>query len=151
MDEKKLIDEYNKLAQGLNMDSDDVDELASPVLPEDILAEAVPGSIRKAEHFVAMMDQVVTFLKKKMDVANVQVETPLSFVHSLEQLSHVDSKPLKAAQTRLGSLLKTLEIINLHQYTPLALVADFLTLVATYKVSIIGIDEHLCFALFYLL
>ena len=34
--------------------------MANPVLSADILQEAVPGSIRKAEHFVAFLKKVFT-------------------------------------------------------------------------------------------
>ena len=33
------------------------------VLPEDLLKEAVPGNIRKAEHFVAFLKRFVEYLK----------------------------------------------------------------------------------------
>ena len=33
------------------------------VLPEDLLKEAVPGNIRKAEHFVAFLKRLVEYLK----------------------------------------------------------------------------------------
>lgn len=33
------------------------------VLPEDILKEAIPGNIRKAEHFVAFLKRFVEYLK----------------------------------------------------------------------------------------
>jgi DNA excision repair protein ERCC-2 len=32
--------------------------LANPALPADILQEAVPGTIRRAEHFIAFMRKV---------------------------------------------------------------------------------------------
>lgn len=33
------------------------------VLPDDLLTEAVPGNIRKAEHFVAFLKRFVEYLK----------------------------------------------------------------------------------------
>jgi hypothetical protein len=33
------------------------------VLPDDLLKEAVPGNIRKAEHFVAFLKRFVEYLK----------------------------------------------------------------------------------------
>lgn len=35
----------------------------STALPEDLLKEAVPGNIRKAEHFVAFLKRLVEYLK----------------------------------------------------------------------------------------
>ena len=48
--------------------------MANPVLSADILQEAVPGNIRKAEHFVA-------FLKKVhfMDLIALYIFVPLLF------------------------------------------------------------------------
>lgn len=37
--------------------------MANPSLPDDILQEAVPGNIRKAEHFVAFLRRFVEYLK----------------------------------------------------------------------------------------
>lgn len=36
---------------------------APAVLPEDLLKEAIPGNIRKAEHFVAFLKRFVEYLK----------------------------------------------------------------------------------------
>lgn len=36
---------------------------AALVLPEDLLKEAIPGNIRKAEHFVAFLKRFVEYLK----------------------------------------------------------------------------------------
>src|SRR5713101_7104074 len=33
------------------------------VLPEDLLKEAIPGNIRKADHFVAFLKRLVEYLK----------------------------------------------------------------------------------------
>lgn len=33
------------------------------VLPDDVLDEVVPGSIRKGEHFIALMRRLVEYLK----------------------------------------------------------------------------------------
>lgn len=35
---------------------------ANPILPDEILQEAVPGNIRKAEHFIAFLRRFVEFL-----------------------------------------------------------------------------------------
>ncbi len=34
-----------------------------PALPDDLLKEAVPGNIRRAEHFVAFLKRFVEYLK----------------------------------------------------------------------------------------
>jgi Helical and beta-bridge domain len=34
-----------------------------PALPDDLLKEAVPGNIRRAEHFIAFLKRFVEYLK----------------------------------------------------------------------------------------
>lgn len=41
--------------------------LSNPVLSRDLLDEAVPGSIRKAEHFLSFMRQVVQYLRSLLN------------------------------------------------------------------------------------
>lgn len=41
--------------------------LSNPVLSRDLLDEAVPGSIRKAEHFLSFMRQIVQYLKSLLN------------------------------------------------------------------------------------
>lgn len=33
------------------------------VLPDDVLAEVVPGNIRKGEHFLGLMKRLIEYLK----------------------------------------------------------------------------------------
>jgi hypothetical protein len=40
-----------------------IGQITSTVLPDDLLKEAVPGNIRKAEHFVAFLKRFVEYLK----------------------------------------------------------------------------------------
>lgn len=81
-DASKLQDEYAKLVEGLQEAATDEDAFMSnpgpyrghpatmavllnrsTVLPEDLLNEAIPGNIRKAEHFVAFLKRLVEYLK----------------------------------------------------------------------------------------
>ncbi|CAN0035795.1 unnamed protein product [Choristocarpus tenellus] len=62
-DQQRLNDEYQRLVSGLagsgvtgQFDADSLP--ANPALPADILQEAVPGNIRRAEHFVSFMRKV---------------------------------------------------------------------------------------------
>ena len=55
---EKLKTEYERLVEGLKQAQERRDNdahLANPVLPDHVLQEAVPGNIRKAEHFAAFM------------------------------------------------------------------------------------------------
>ena len=59
-------------------------------------------------------------------------ENPSSFLHHIYQTVCIDRKPLRFCSERLQSLLHTLELTNLADYSPLTLVATFATLVSTY-------------------
>jgi DNA excision repair protein ERCC-2 len=82
-DAEKLQNEYAKLVEGLR-DADEAREedafMSNPglsplnqiknvicadlvALPDDLLKEAVPGNIRRAEHFVAFLKRFVEYLK----------------------------------------------------------------------------------------
>ncbi|CAG8653628.1 5372_t:CDS:2, partial [Paraglomus occultum] len=53
-DARKLQEEYTRLVEGLreaNRNREEEVFMANPVLPDDLLKEAVPGNIRRAEHF----------------------------------------------------------------------------------------------------
>ena len=81
-DAQKLQNEYAKLVEGLRGADEAREEdafMANPgmakllfdsaiaqivlALPDDLLQEAVPGNIRRAEHFVAFLKRFVEYLK----------------------------------------------------------------------------------------
>ena len=65
-DATKLQDEYAKLVAGLQEQDVAREEdqfMTNPVLPDDILKEAIPGNIRRAEHFTAFLARFVEYLK----------------------------------------------------------------------------------------
>ncbi|RMX69953.1 hypothetical protein KXD40_009676 [Peronospora effusa] len=115
--------------------------LGNPVLPDDVLDEAIPGNIRRAEHFVAFMRRLIEYLRQRIRVRQVESETPQAFLHQLHQAISVDIKPMKFCYTRLNSLLRTLEVTNLEEFNSLTHVADFATLVATYAEGFMLIIE----------
>ncbi|EPY87421.1 TFIIH basal transcription factor complex helicase XPD subunit-like protein [Camelus ferus] len=99
-DAQRLRDEYRRLVEGLREASaarETDAHLANPVLPDEVLQEAVPGSIRTAEHFLGFLRRLLEFCAE-----------------------------------RLRSLLHTLEIADLADFSPLTLLANFATLVSTY-------------------
>ena len=128
-------------AQQLQSAADSV--LANPVLSSDILEEAVPGNIRKAEHFVAFLKKIVQYLKTQLQGKDVVNRTPLAFLHEMQAVTSLERKPLQFTYTRLNSLLRTLEITSLDDFNALQDVANFATLVATYMDGFAGITEPL--------
>ncbi|CAJ1388569.1 unnamed protein product [Effrenium voratum] len=136
-DASRLQEEYKRLVQGLRqagqIDEAMADQLQSPVLPEDLVSEAIPGNIRRAEHFIALLRRIVNFCRRYLHVERAQCEGPLSICHKLEQDAEVDSKSLKFCHERLRSLLNTLQVANLDEFSPITKVADFVTLLGTYS------------------
>ncbi|KAK3741288.1 hypothetical protein QZH41_012587 [Actinostola sp. cb2023] len=109
-DAQKLREEYNRLVE-----------------------EAVPGNIRKAEHFVGFMRRFIEYLKTRLRIQHVVQESPQSFLQHVYQQVCIERKPLRFCAERLGSLLHTLEIPGAQDYGPLTLIANFATLVSTYN------------------
>ncbi|QSZ35912.1 hypothetical protein DSL72_007034 [Monilinia vaccinii-corymbosi] len=136
-DSEKLKDEYAKLVEGLRGADEARAEdafMSNPALPDDLLKEAVPGNIRRAEHFV-------TFLKRFIEYLKVISETPASFLAHLREYTFIEKKPLRFCAERLTSLVRTLELTNIEDYQPLQEVATFATLVATYEKGFLLILE----------
>ncbi|KAK4040575.1 hypothetical protein C8A01DRAFT_35439 [Parachaetomium inaequale] len=143
-DQTKLQDEYEKLVEGLRGADDGRQEdsfMANPTLPDDLLKEAVPGNIRRAEHFVAFLRRFIEYLKTRMKVRQVISETPPSFLSHLKEHTFIEKKPLRFCAERLTSLVRTLELTNIEDYQPLQEVATFATLVATYEKGFLLILE----------
>ncbi|ORZ35249.1 transcription factor TFIIH complex subunit Rad15 [Catenaria anguillulae PL171] len=134
-DAEKLRAEYDRLVEGLRgaaeaRDANDL--LGNPVLPDDVLEGAVPGNIRKAEHFVAFLRRFIEYLKTRLRVQHVVAETPASFLQHLRETTCIERKPLQFCAERLSSLVRTLEITDIDKFSELNKVAMFGTLVATY-------------------
>ncbi|XP_032819762.2 general transcription and DNA repair factor IIH helicase subunit XPD [Petromyzon marinus] len=134
-DATKLKEEYRRLVEGLRDASvareTDV-HLANPVLPDEVLQEAVPGNIRNAEHFVSFLKRFVEYLKSRLRVTHVLSESTPAFLKETYDRICIDRKPLRFCSERLRSLLRTLEIADIADFSPLTLVCNFATLVSTY-------------------
>lgn len=124
-DEQRLRDEYRRLVEGLREASaarETDAHLANPVLPDEVLkgepcsappprlptrlvpadpplpsclAEAVPGSIRTAEHFLGFLRRLLEFVKWRLRVQHVVQESPPAFLSSLAQRVCIQRKPLR--------------------------------------------------------
>ncbi|XP_039030869.1 general transcription and DNA repair factor IIH helicase subunit XPD-like [Hibiscus syriacus] len=106
--------------------------LSNPALPDDILKEAVPGNIRKAEHFLHVLRRLVQYLRGRLDTENVEKESPVGFVASISSHAGIDQKTLKFCYDRLHSLMMTLEITDTDEFLHIQTICDFATLVGAY-------------------
>ncbi|XP_075089982.1 general transcription and DNA repair factor IIH helicase subunit XPD-like [Nicotiana tabacum] len=133
-DAGRLRAEYNRLVEGLaqRLPAQDV-WLANPALPDDIMKEAVPGNIRRAEHFLSVLRRFVQYLKGRLDTENVEKEGPVAFVASITTQVGIDQKMLKFCYDRLHSLMLTLEITDTDEFLHVQTICDLATLVGTYS------------------
>uniref|UniRef100_A0A1Y1MAL3 DNA 5'-3' helicase n=1 Tax=Photinus pyralis TaxID=7054 RepID=A0A1Y1MAL3_PHOPY len=134
-DAKRLQDEYQRLVAGLKdasvaRETDVI--LANPVLPDEVLNEVVPGNIRNAEHFIGFLKRFLEYIKTRLRVQHVVQETPAGFLRDLQSKVCIERKPLKFCAERLASLLRTLEIADMTDFSPLILITHLATLVSTY-------------------
>ncbi|KAL7066765.1 DNA repair helicase family protein [Cryptosporidium serpentis] len=152
IDEKRLQEEYNRLVRGLKSTGQIEDDLVLeelqrfPVLPaevEKLKKELVPGSIRKAEHFLLIMKKITLYLQNYIRVFTPKIEGPLTFLNHLEFSCMIDVNIIRFCDERLRSLMNTLQIIDMDQYSPIELVCTFCTILGTYsKGFVIIVDPY---------
>jgi DNA excision repair protein ERCC-2 len=134
-DEERLTNEYKRLVEGIK-EAQRIREtdmaLANPILPKDILDEAIPGNIRKAEHFIIFMKRFLEYVKTRLKVQHKVQESPPAFLKDIASKVCIERKPLRFCYERLRSLLKSLELADFQNYGPLVLLANFATMVSTY-------------------
>lgn len=95
---ERLQQEYEKLVENLKKVEEEraIDRAwANPVLPNAILEEAVPGTIRTAEHFIIFMRRIMEYVKHRMRTRMVQVESPAAFLRDIKSRVFVDRKPMR--------------------------------------------------------
>nr|XP_033810978.1 general transcription and DNA repair factor IIH helicase subunit XPD [Geotrypetes seraphini] len=134
-DSHRLKEEYRQLVEGLreaNVARETDVYLANPVLPDEILQEAVPGNIRMAEHFMGFLKRFLEYLKSRLRVHHMVQESPPSFLKDIFEKVCIERKPLRFCAERLRSLLRTLEIADIADFSSITLIANFATLVSTY-------------------
>lgn len=106
----------------------------APVLPNDIVKEAVPDSIRKAESFLSFLEKLVSFLQSRANSQIVTQVKPNPFLRDLgRECQEENSSVFQTTYDRLVSLLRTVQVSSWSDYRPLLLVGDFITVLATYE------------------
>ena len=131
----KLQTEYEALVAGLRnaQERRETEQaLGNPVLPAEVLQEAVPGNIRKGEHFVAFLRRLIEYVKVRLRVQHVVQESPAGFLADIAGKVCIERKPLRFCAERLASLIRSLEISHAADFSPLTCISHFATLVSTY-------------------
>lgn len=67
----------------------------NPVLQRDIIKESIPGSIRKAEHFLPMLRKLIVYLKELLSKKQLQMLSPLKLVYDLQKEYLIEQRSLK--------------------------------------------------------
>lgn len=134
-DAQKLQDEYQRMVEGLreaNIARETDLILANPILPDDVLNEAIPGNIRTAQHFVAFLRRLLEYIKMRMRAQHVTQESPATFLKDIQSKSLIERKPLRFCAERLRSLVRTLEVDDVTNFSALTKICNFATLISTY-------------------
>jgi DNA excision repair protein ERCC-2 len=61
--------------------------LAHPTLPQHVLDEAMPGSIRNANHFLRYLKRIVEYLRRRLRTQEAQNSSLIKFRVDLLQVS----------------------------------------------------------------
>ena len=133
-----------------NVIKSELEVYQNPVLQRDIIKESIPGSIRKAEHFLPMLRKLIVYLKELLSKKQLQMLSPLKLVYDLQKEYLIEQRSLKFCQPRLLMLLNTLEIANVDDFRALNLVSNLASLIATYFKGFVVIvepypEDHLLF------
>ncbi|MBN3285299.1 ERCC2 helicase, partial [Polyodon spathula] len=125
-DASRLQEEYRQLVEGLkeaNVARETDVYLSNPVLPDEILQEAAPGSVCSCLSSVCRGGpRQCVFMSLNTPLAPSPLNTPLPL------------SPLrKFCAERLRSLLRTLEIADIADFSAVTLISNFATLVSTYS------------------
>ena len=92
----------------------------------------MPGNIRNGLHFVNFLRRFIEYIKSRLKVQHVLQESSIGFLKDILSKVCIERKPLRFCAERLTSLLRTLEITDLTDFSPLISITHFATLVSTY-------------------
>jgi len=86
-----LADEYNSIVQDtmkLSMSESELDQ--QPIFEEDMLAEKMPGNLRRPEYLLSVLRKLIVYFKSLLTSKEVQVLSPLVLVGQLHERFFVE-------------------------------------------------------------
>ena len=128
-DYRKMVKEFTK-AKNIPISDDFVEK---SVIPKDLSDEAIPGNIRKANTFLLSIKRFAEFIKRRLRVQHVVIESSSYFMRDVYKNILLDQRSMKLFHERLVFILRTLEVSNLAAYKPIVKIATLATLVSTYE------------------
>lgn len=87
------------------------------------------------------MKRFIEYLKVRLRIQHVVQESPAGFLKDCYQKVCIERKPLRFCAERLSSLLRTLEISEVSDFSPLVVITHLATLVSTYTKGFVIIIE----------
>ncbi|KAF4724320.1 General transcription and DNA repair factor IIH helicase subunit XPD, partial [Perkinsus olseni] len=144
VDEARLKAEVENLMRGLapasGMSEEDESIGALKFGPQELKSAVsgvshlvIPGNVRQAEHFLGILQQVCAFLRAYIRVDKARAEGPLMFLHDLESQQYIEARTMKAFDARLRSLMNTLKITDIDEFSPLTKICDLCTLASLHS------------------
>jgi len=132
---EELEQEYERLVQGLRRarEIEDAGLGGPPVLPNDLLQSAIPGSIRKADNFCGWLRRLLEYFSSRLRVQQTVQESPLSFLKDLQNKILIDVRSLRLASERFQNLINTLQLIDLQGMPDLNEIIRLGALAGTYQ------------------
>jgi len=86
-----LADEYNSIVQDtikLSLSESELDQ--QPIFEEDMLAEKMPGNLRRPEYLLSVLRKLIVYFKSLLTSKEVQVLSPLVLVGQLHERFFVE-------------------------------------------------------------
>lgn len=126
----KLREEYQEMVSQLK--TEEAKKVAT-MKGQPEFSEAMPGSIRKAEHFMGLLKRILVFLKGFLKIKDVRVMTSTEFLDELTGKGAIDAQVLPFVQERFRRLINSLEITELDQLATLTTITEFTSLLSGYS------------------
>ncbi len=116
-DSAKVKTEYDSLVKGLSAKGLISKEAVTSLMTLQTAEDVMPGNIRKAEHFLALLRRLVAFLRNKLkEVSEATKQTPFALTFELKHMQAIDEQALAFTASRLALLLNTLEVESVADY-----------------------------------
>lgn len=64
--------------------------LHHPILSTSVIKEAIPGNIRKAEHFLPVLRKLIVYFKKLIADREIKILSPLQIVYDLQEKHFIE-------------------------------------------------------------
>jgi hypothetical protein len=90
-DSTRLADEYNLIVKDtikLSLSESELDQ--QPIFEEDMLAEKMPGNLRRPEYLLSVLRKLIVYFKSLLTSKEVQVLSPLVLVGQLHERFFVE-------------------------------------------------------------